>query len=888
MTPSLFLRSLLMPASVALVGASNKPDSLGRIVMENLLNGDFHGGLFAVNPNHRRVLGQRSYPSLAAIGRPVDLALIAVPCAAALGVVDEAARAGTKAAVIFSAPPERPVDARRWQRELLAIANARGIRVIGPHSFGVIRTSLGLNATAGTTIARQGRTALIAQSGAVCSAMLDFASSVAIGFSTVVAIGVGVDVGFGELLDAALNDPETDSILLYADAIGDARRFLSALRAAARAKPVVLLKAGRSAEQQPPDGPAPDAVFDAAMRRAGAVRVKTYVQLFAAARILAMNRIARGDRIAILSNGYGPGTLAADAAADRGIALAEFSRATERALAEVLPPNFACRNPLDLRAEGTPQRFAATLDAVLSDPQVDAVLVMHVARPLTPPIDAARAVATVARASTKPVFAAWLGSIDRREVDAALEGGGVANFYSPENAIDAFSFLSAYRRNQEWLLEVPAPQPEPRAPDLRVVERIRTDAMSARRAVLTATETHTVLAAFGLPAAPALAADTLSEALAAARRLGYPVSLASDAPRGDAHSSERSMVQPLRNGRMLTRAWATLLSGEDRARKRAAVVVRKAQPFGAFGDVAIGVHVDAVFGPVITLGAPRIAGMAHDARIVLMPPLNERLARDLVQADRSGAFVRNLGASGAETEPLTRVLVQVSSLVCALPWLRSVVLDPVRVGDGRAEIISAHIEIEVRTKSQDRPYAHMAIHPYPIEQVADVKVADGTVLHVRPIRPEDAELERAFVHGLSEQSRYFRFFYQLHELTPAMLARFTQVDYDREMALIAIDQSGAAPSIIGVARYIIIEDRLSAEFAVVVADAWQGRGVGRVLMTRLVDCAKARGLAHLEGAVLRANARMVKFVTEFGATIRDDPNDPEQVIVTIDVAGALA
>ncbi|HVN36527.1 MAG TPA: GNAT family N-acetyltransferase [Casimicrobiaceae bacterium] len=882
MTPSPFLRPLLNPASVALVGASSRPGSIGRIVMENLLEGDFRGTLFAVNPSHRRVLGQRSYPSLSAIGSPIDLALIAVPCLAVRDVLDQGASVGAKTAVVFSAPPESPGDARRWQKEILAVASERGIRLIGPDSYGVIRTSVGLNATVGTGAARQGRLALIAQSGAVCAAMLAFAATTGIGFSTVVALGDGIDVGFGELLDSALSDPETDGILVYAETLGDARRFLSALRAAARTKPVVVLKAGRSTEQVAVGEPVPDAVFDAAMHRTGAVRARTYVQLFAAARILAMKRMARGDRLAIVTNGHGPATLAADVAADRRIPLAELSRATERALGAALPPSIACANPLNLRAEGTPQRMAAALEAVLADPEVDAVLALHVDRPLTAATDTARAVAAVAHSSAKPVLAAWLGSVDRPEVDAALEAGGVANFYSPENAVDAFSFLSAYRRNQEWLLEVPSPQPEPHPPDLRAVDRIRTDATSTRRSVLTGSEANALLAAFGLPVPSAIAADTLNEALAAARRLGYPVALASDAPGARAPTNEQSLVQPLRNGRMLTRAWAKLIGGEARTRRRAPVIVRRARPFESFTDVGIGVHVDAVFGSVITLGAPAIAGVAHGARVVLLPPLNERLARDLVQADRS-AFARNLDGSEASIEILTRLLVQVSGLVCALPWLRCAILDPVRIGDGRAEILGGHVAIDLRPKAGDRPYAHMAIHPYPIEQVADVKLADGTTLHLRPIRPEDAELERAFVHGLSEQSRYFRFFYQIHELTPAMLARFTQVDYDRETALVAVDESAAGRSIVGVARYIVIADRESAEFAVVVADAWQGRGVARLLMMRLVGCAKARGLKRLEGAVLRSNSRMVKFMADFGSTMRDDPDDPEQVIVTIGV-----
>ncbi|MEO8303198.1 MAG: GNAT family N-acetyltransferase [Betaproteobacteria bacterium] len=882
MTPSHYLRPLLMPASVALVGASGRPGSMGRILMENLLGGDFHGALFAVNPNHRRVLAQRSYPSLGAIGMPVELALIAVPAAKVVEVIDGSARAGTKAAVVFSAPPADPDEARNWYRKLLATAAARGVRVLGPHSFGVIRTDIGLNATLGTTAARRGRLALLAQSGAVSTAMLDFAASSGIGFSTVATLGAAIDTGFGELLDALVHDAETDGILLYGESVGDARRFLSALRAAARAKPVVVLKAGRSMERGEIDGPTPDAVFDAAMRRAGTVRVKTYTQLFAAARILAMNRISRGDRLAIVTNGHGPGTLAADIAADRGIVLAEFSPATRSALAGILPPNTTCRNPLNLRGDATPRRIASAVEAALSDQGVDAVLALHVERPASGATDAARAVAAVARRAAKPVLGGWLGSIDRREVDAALEAGGVANFFTPENGVEAFSFLSAYRHNQEWLLEVPPPQPEPRAPDLRSVERIRVDAAATDRRTLTEIETQTVLATFGLPVAPALSADTLSEALAAGRRLGYPVSIRTDAPAAGAETPAPILYDWLRDGRMLTRAWAQVLGGAAQARRRAPVVVRRSRPFDASTVAAVGVHVDAVFGPVITLGAGRAARAHPGAQVVMLPPLNDRLAGDLVRASRMAVPERDAGEERGATEALTRILVQVSALACAVPWLSSLALDPVRIGGGRVEIGGARIEIDPRPRPPDRPYGHMAIHPYPIEKVADVVLPDGGRLHVRPIRPEDAELERAFVSGLSEQTRYFRFFYQLHELTPAMVARFTQVDYDREMALVAVDESVASPAIVGVGRYIE-SDPDGAEFALVVADAWQRRGVGRMLMVRLVDCAKGRGLKRLEGAVLRGNANMLKFVAAFGFAIRDDPDDGDQVVVTLDL-----
>jgi len=878
-----YLRPLLMPASVALVGASSKPGTIGRVVMENLLGGVFHGTLYAVNPGHRRVLARRSYPSLAAIGKPVELALIAVPYGAVPAVLDDGAQAGVKAAIVLSAPPVDPDEARRWQRNVLATANARGIRVLGPHSFGVIRTDIGLNATHGTVVAHPGRLALVAQSGAVCTAMLDFASSAGIGFSTVVALGGGIDVSFGELLDALLFDPGTDGILLYAEAVGDARRFLSALRQAARTKPVVVLKAGRSMERSSADGPSPDAVFEAAMRRAGTVRVKTYTQLFAAARILAMSRISRGDRLAVVTNGHGPGTLAADIAADRGIALAEFSPATEKALAAVLPPNVVCRNPVNVRGDATPARLAAAVAATLSDPQVDAVLALHVARPGTSATDAARAVADVARRATKPVLGAWLGSIERREASSALEAGGVPNFYTPENAVEAFSFLAVYRHNQEWLLEVPPPQPEPHPPDLTVVERIRAEATSANRRVLTEMETHTLLATFGLPVAPAASADTLSEALATARRLGYPVTLGSETAALNSDLQAPVARRRLRNGRMLTQAWVALLGGAAPARKRAAVILRKEGVFDAGHDLAIGVHTDAVFGQVLTFGAGGTGAAGMGERVVLLPPLNERLARDLIRGTRSAAAVLGVDGDAASMDAVARVLVQVSTLVCTLPWVRSLALDPVRVGDGRAEISGARVTIDPSVKPSRRRYGHMAIHPYPIEMVADVTLPDGTPLHVRPIRPEDAELERTFVQSLSEQTRYFRFFYQLHELTPAMLARFTQVDYDRELALVAVDETGNARTIIGVARYIMSPDPEAAEFAVVVADAWHGRGVARMLMTRLIDCAKGAGLKRLEGTVLRGNHNMLKFTAALGFTTRDDPEDREQVTVKLEL-----
>ncbi|HET9341109.1 MAG TPA: GNAT family N-acetyltransferase [Casimicrobiaceae bacterium] len=877
-----YLRPLLMPASFALVGASERPGSLGRVVMENVAAAGYQGTFHAVNPAHRTLLGRKSWPSVAAIGEPVEMVVIAVPCDAVPRVLDDAARAKAKAAVLLTAAPASNArESRRWSHDVAALAAKRGIRLVGPGAFGVIRTGIGLNASFSDVQVLPGRLALVAQSGAVCTAMLDFARPGGIGFSTVISLGGVLDVDVGELLDALLADGDTDGILLYVEDVHDARRFLSALRAAARTKPVVLLKAGRSLEAHD-GGPSPDAVFDAAMRRCGTVRVRTYTQLFAAARLLSIGRIPQGDRIAVVANGRGPAILAADSARDAGLELSVLGPATVAALDALLPDESARSNPVDVRGDAPPERLAGAVAAVLADEQVDAVVALHVPRPVDPPTDAARAVANVARGSRKPVLGAWLGAIERPEARDALEAGGIANFYTPENAVEALAYLASYRRHQELLLEAPPPQQDPDPPDADAVERIR-QAIGDRR-TLDASELATLLGAFHLPVPSLARVETLAEARALARRLGYPVSLAIDAPL----PLPLPVRGPLADGRSLTRAWGALLEDARTAlpggRWSGHVFVRKALRVEGGRELAIGIAHDETFGPVIAIGASTRAPLPPGPRALALPPLNRRLALDLIAGERRRT-AREAVATG-DADALVRLLLQLSALVCACPWVRELDLDPVLVAPNAAVIGAARIGIDPRRRSR-RGYGHMSIHPYPVELEGTIDARDSPPLVVRPIRPEDGAMEQRFVSGLSEESRYFRFFYRLHELTPQMIARFTQVDYDREMALVALAPDDAAPGaqkIVGVARYIANPDGESAEFAVVVADDWHGRGVARGLMTRLVASARRRGFARLEGAVLRANHAMLRFTNAFGFTTAKDAEDPEQVIVTLDLA----
>ena len=866
--PGHYLRPLLAPKSVALVGASAKPGSLGRIVYENLLAGGFQGDLFAVNPNHATILDRPAFASLTALGRPVDLAVICAPPDAVPAILDEMRERARGAVILSGAPTAKPADFHRWRREIAARAGASRVRIIGPASFGVIRTSLGLNASYSAVAAVPGRLSLISQSGAVCGALLDFARTAGMGFASVVALGGTADVDFGEVLEFALADPETDGIVLYIETLRDARSFLSALRAAARTKPVIVLKAGRHPAGIDPRDVGADRVFEAALKRAGTVRVHTYAQLFASARILASGRIPRRNRLAIVTNGRGPGLLAVDRAAETGVVLAGLSTATRDALHALLPPEADPGNPVDVRGEATPSRFGAAVHAVLADPGVDAVLALHVPVPAAPPVATAEAVAAAARTADKPVLAAWLGVIDQPEARVALDAGGIANFFTPEIAIDAFASVAAYRRNQEWLLEVPPPLPALSAPDLAAAERLRAQASAADRSRLTDTESGALLAAFGIPAAPVCAASTVAAARAFARGVGYPVVLEGDG-RGAA-------LRPgLRDGRMLERAWADLVADKSvrPGGGRRGFIVRKQLEFALAREARIVVRTDPLFGPVIAYGAT--SALASELALML-PPLNRRLAIDLI----AGAHVA--GAS-PEVQPLVALLLELSALLCALPWVVEMELDPVVVSPVAAVVARASIGVDPSRVRLADGYRHMAIHPYPVELETSVRLPSGAVLKLRPIRPEDADLERAFVASMSEQSRYRRFMQHLPALTPQMLARFTQVDYDRELALIALDGAAPAEAIVAVARYVANPDRESAEFAIAVADAWHGRGLGRAMMRALIACAKRRGFRRLLGIVLASNEPMLALSRQLGFVAQRDRDDPDQIIVTLEL-----
>jgi acetyltransferase len=678
---------------------------------------------------------------------------------------------------------------------------------------------------------------------------------------------------------------------MYVEGIHDARRYVSALRAAARVKPVVALKVGRYASGSRAASShtgalvGSDEVFDAVLRRAGSVRVKTYTQLFAAARVLAIDCFPEGERLAILTNGGGPGVVAADSAAENGVPLATLSAETVSLLDEKLPPQWSRGNPIDIIGDAPPERFAAAAAAALADPGVDALLAMYSPVAVTAPEDAAHAVADAARASRKPVLAAWLGDINPNASRAFLDSRGIPNFYTPENAVEAFSFVCAYRRNQAQLMQAPAAGAheigEPH-PDLAAALAMRQRAVAEGRTLLTEQEAKALLAAFRLPVPTSILARDREAAVAAARKIGFPSVLKLQSPDVTHKSDVGGVRLNLQNAEMVASAFDDMVRHVRALRPEARIEGAVVQPMLRFAharEVLVGVATDAVFGPVISFGAGGVAVEALRDTAVALPPLNGALARELMERTatyRLLAGYRNVPA--ADLDALVAILVGVSHMVCALPWVREMDLNPVLAHPGGAVIADARVVIDPAQPARAGPrYPHMAIHPYPVELEGEIRLRHGRAVRVRPIRPEDAGREQRFFDRLSEESRYQRFMQYLKQLPPRMLARFTQLDYDRELALVVL----SADEFVAVGRYAPNPDGMTAEFALAVADDRQGKGLGHALLERLRDAARAAGYKALIGHILEANHEMLELAAHLGFVERS--RDGSQVTVVHDL-----
>jgi len=731
----------------------------------------------------------------------------------------------------------------------------------------------------------KGRLALVSQSGALCSAISDWAAPNHLGFSAIVSLGNSLDVDFGDVLDFLATDPKTNAILLYVEGVPHARSFISAMRAASRFKPVIVLKSGRhrqsahAAHTHTGALIGSDDVFDAALERSGAVRVNTFGQLFAAAEILEANRAAKGNRVGIITNGGGAGVLAADRAGDLGLDLPGLSEETLKTLDKLLPAFWSRSNPVDILGDAKADKFGAAVTACIADPAFDGVLVMLTPQAMTDAKDAAQAVvdAHTASKSPKPLFACWMGETSVRTGRAVLRKAGIPSFETPEQAIEAFSYLARRHQSKLLALETPGPIADAIEPDRQGAQLIIEAALSEGRALLSDVESKAVLRAYHIPVNITIEAENAAKALIAAETVGFPVAMKVLSPQITHKSDVGGVRTNIMNAVDAKSAFREISESVQKTRPEATLLGVTVEPMAHVADareLVVGVSRDPVFGPSILFGAGgTMVEMLRDSAVDL-PPLNAVLADRLIRRTRvSGLLKAVRNRAAVDHQAVIDVLLRVSDLVCDIPEIQELDINPLMAGPNGVLAVDARIVVARTPASSSGRNDHLAIAPFPRQLVKTSYLADGTALTIRPIRAEDAQSEQDFVRKLSPQSRQMRFMGSVKELSQDMLVQFTQIDYSREMALIATTVGGGREIQHGVARYSINPDDTSCEFAIVVSDDLQHQGIGTRLMQALMDAAREQGIARMEGTVLARNSGMLQLMKDIGFSQKRELND---------------
>ena len=862
------LDRLLEPSSIAVIGASDRPGSVGATVWRNLRGGNFAGALYPVNPRHSALEGVRCFAAAQELPVAPDLAIVCTPPETVAPIVDELGTFGVKAAIVMTAGI-RPDQ----KQAMLAAARPHTLRLLGPNCIGLLTPRLGLNASFAHTDALPGSIAFVSQSGAIVTAVLDWAKSRRIGFSTMVSVGDRADVDFGDLLDHLASDAATRSILLYIESIEAPRKFMSAARAAARNKPVIVVKAGRAgqgvraAASHTGALAGSDIVFDAALRRAGTLRVDTLQDLFVAAETLAHLRTDRDNVLLLMTNGGGAGVMAADAAALAGVPLPDLAASTLARLEATLPPTWSGGNPVDIIGDAPVHRYVDTLETLIADPANGAVLFMHAPTAIVPSIEIARACAPLVRAAPGRVMACWLGDAAVAEARAVFVAAGAADYSTPEEAVRACAMLATFRRNQELLLETPTAT-EYAAPDVAAAQAIVARALAARRSMLDEFEAKEMLRAYRIPIVPTVAVEPLPEAaVRAAGQIGYPVAIKILSPEISHKSDAGGVALDLADAPAVRSASDEMLGRIARARPDARItgftvqqMVRR--PFSV--ELIVGASVDPLFGPVLLFGQGGTAVEVIADRAVALPPLNRILAADLVSRTRVSKLLGGYrNHPEARLQAIHDVLIAVSQMLADLPQIAELDINPLWADAEGVLALDARIRLDA---GEPAGAARFAIAPYPVDLCETVDWR-GEQIVVRPIRPEDEPQHRAFVERLDPNDLRLRFFYARRDLPRSELARLTQIDYAREMAFIAVRREAAQDEeTIGVARAISDPDNVEAEFAIIVRSDLKGRGLGHLLLTRLIDYLGSRGTQRMVGQVLRENQAMRKLAADAGFT----------------------
>jgi len=883
------LDALFSPTTIALIGASNRPGSVGAVLARNLFDAGFEGPILTVNPRERAIRSALNYHTVSELPLAPDLAIIATPPDTVPGLISELGERGCRAAVVITAGfgEGEHADGQVLKQAMLDAAKPYLMRIVGPNCLGILAPHQGINASFAHIMPQKGNVAFVTQSGAVATSILDWASARGIGFSHVVSLGSMSDVDFGDMLDYLALDPKTHSILMYVEAITEARKFLSAARKASRNKPVVVVKAGRSdagakaALSHTGALAGADAVYDAAFRRAGMLRVNTLDELFQAAGTLATGIHVKGDRLAILTNGGGIGVLAVDELAEMQGRLAELSEATLARLDSVLPSTWSHANPVDILGDAPGERYTSALEALLNEKEADAILVMNCPTAVADSLDAAQAVVDTLGSKRPAVLTCWLGEGAPAKARRLFAAQKIPTYETPEQAIRAFWHLSSYWRNQQTLMETPPPISTGGTIDKASANAIIDQVLKDERNVLTEPEASAILSAYGIPTVPAIAVHTPEEASEAAKQLGFPVVL-KILSRDISHKSDSGGVQlNLASPGAVAQAAEDMLATIHQVAPEARLDGFNVQPMirrpGAH-ELILGVAEDGVFGPIIMFGQGGTAVELIGDRVVGLPPLNPLLAQEMIQATRISRLLRGYrDRPAADLKAISLTLIKLSQLISDLDRVVELDINPL-LADASG-VIALDARIVVKADREQRP--PFAIRPYPQQLEQTIETRNGQRYSLRPIRPEDeGALVDMLRHSTADDVR-LRFFAAIRRFDHAFAARLTQIDYDREMAFIAMPPG--KQEIVGVVRLSADPDKEKAEFAIMVRSDMKGTGLGYRLMQQMIDYARESGFQQVFADVLRENHAMREMAKEFGFAVQQANDETETVMVVLNL-----
>lgn len=886
------LDAIFNPKRIAVIGANNEEGSVGSRLMSNLIGVGFKGFVYPVNSFSQSVHGITAYPSVKKIPWQIDLAIVAIPAHIVPQIVEECGESGITGLIIISSGfGEIGPKGKALEEEILKLKRTYNLRIIGPSALGIMRPSIRLNATFAHRAAKRGKVAFISQSGALCASVLDWAAYANVGFSCFVSVGSMIDVGFGDLIDYFGTDPETRSIVLFVEAIKDARSFMSAARRFTGTKPIIVIKAGKTPEGMQAAAShtgavtGEDAIYDAAFRRAGVIRVEEIADLFSCSEIFAMQPTPKGPNLAMITNAGGPCVMATDLLISRGGKLAPLSEETIRALDEVLPSYWSRSSPIDICEDATIERFRSVFEIRFRDPNIDGFLIIYTPIGAADPVETAKALIEISKNTDKPILTSWLGEEEVREARELIRRSGIPAYSTPEQAIKTFMYMYQYVRNQELLYETPEELPISLSLDGRHFQDILERAAKEGREVLTEPESKDFLEAYGISTARAYIARAPEEAASIASRIGFPVVMKILSTQITHKTDVGGVILDISSESEVRRCYHELVGRVGRQHPCIRVEGVTVQPMISGGyETMIGSKKDPQFGSVITFGLGGTGVELFNDTSVSFPPLNQILARRMIEQTKAYRILSEgfRGRRAANVRLLEEVLVKFSQLIIDFPQIKEVDVNPLLVDENNATALDARIVIDLdKVFAKVQPYEHLIIRPYPRKYVTKRTLRDGREVLLRPVKPEDEHLLFEFFQILSRETMRLRFFQSTKRISHRILAGCCNTDYDREMTIVAELTEEDKRCIVGMVTIIVEPDRVNGEFAVVIGDPWQNRGLGTIMFDYIIEISKDMRLKRVFGEILAENTTMMKMCQTRGFAIK--PIDEETFQATLNL-----